>query len=85
MVLGAYADRHGRKQAMLLTISLMGLGSALIAFTPTHAQIGIAAPLILLLGRLLQGFSAGGEIGAATTLLLESASPAGAASMSAGR
>ncbi|KTT30438.1 MFS transporter [Pseudomonas oryzihabitans] len=75
MVLGAYADRHGRKQAMLLTISLMGLGSALIAFTPTHAQIGLAAPLILLLGRLLQGFSAGGEIGAATTLLLESASP----------
>jgi len=75
MVLGAYADRHGRKQAMLLTITLMGLGSALIAFTPTHAQIGLAAPLILLVGRLLQGFSAGGEIGAATTLLLESASP----------
>ena len=74
MVLGAYADRAGRKAAMLLTILLMGLGSLFIALTPTHAQIGIFAPLLLLVGRLLQGFSAGGEIGAATALLLESAS-----------
>lgn len=75
MVLGAYADIKGRRSAMLVTILLMGLGTALIALTPTHAQIGIAAPLLLLVGRLLQGFSAGGEIGAATALLMESASP----------
>jgi MFS family permease len=74
MVLGAYADRAGRKAAMLMTILLMGLGSLFIALAPTHAQIGIFAPLLLLAGRLLQGFSAGGEIGAATALLLESAS-----------
>ncbi|ANF57082.1 MFS transporter [Halotalea alkalilenta] len=73
MVLGAYADRAGRKAAMLLTITLMGLGTAMIALAPTHAQIGIFAPLLILAGRLLQGFSAGGEIGASTALLMESA------------
>lgn len=73
MVLGAYADRKGRKAAMLATIMLMGLGTALIAFAPTHAQIGVWAPILIIAGRLLQGFSAGGEVGAATTLLLESA------------
>lgn len=73
LVLGAYADRAGRKAALLLTISLMGLGTLLIALAPTQAQIGLWAPLILLAGRLLQGFSAGGEIGAATALLVESA------------
>jgi len=73
MVLGAYADRRGRKAAMLATIMLMGAGTALIAFAPTHAQIGLWAPLLIIAGRLLQGFAAGGEVGAATTLLLESA------------
>lgn len=73
MVLGAYADRKGRKSAMLVTIVLMGVGTGLIAFAPTHAQIGMLAPVLIVVGRLLQGFSAGGEIGSATTLLLESA------------
>ncbi|SSW64593.1 MFS transporter [Achromobacter agilis] len=73
MVLGAYADRKGRKAAMMATIMLMGMGTALIAFAPTHAQIGILAPCLIVAGRLLQGFAAGGEVGAATTLLLESA------------
>ncbi|MHC5306178.1 MFS transporter [Bartonella sp. LJL80] len=73
IVIGAYADRHGRKSAMLLTIVLMAIGSALIGFAPPYTSIGIAAPLLIVLGRLLQGFSAGGEIGAATTLLMESA------------
>lgn len=73
MLLGAYADRAGRKSALLLTIVLMGLGTATIALAPTYAQVGIAAPVIILIGRLIQGFSAGGEIGASTTLLLESA------------
>ncbi|CAI0904258.1 Proline porter II [Serratia marcescens] len=73
MVLGAYADRVGRKAAMLMTIVLMGVGTALIAFAPTHAQIGVLAPVLIVVGRLIQGFAAGGEVGSATTLLLESA------------
>lgn len=73
MVLGTYADRVGRKAAMLMTIVLMGVGTALIAFAPTHAQIGVLAPVLIVVGRLIQGFAAGGEVGSATTLLLESA------------
>jgi MFS family permease len=75
IVIGAYADRAGRKKAMTLTIFLMALGCALIAFAPTYAQIGVAAPLLIVLARLLQGFSAGGEVGASTTLLVEHSSP----------
>ncbi len=76
IVIGAYADRAGRKKAMTLTIFLMALGCALIAFAPTYARIGVAAPLLIVLARLVQGFSAGGEVGASTTLLVEHATPA---------
>ncbi|WP_321856144.1 MFS transporter [Burkholderia cenocepacia] len=72
VAIGAYADRVGRKPALVLTVSLMALGTGIIGFAPTYAQIGIAAPLLIVIGRLLQGFSAGGEVGAATTLLMES-------------
>ncbi|MGV0759387.1 MFS transporter [Tistrella mobilis] len=72
VVIGAYADRAGRKAALTLTIALMALGTAVIGFAPTYAQIGIFAPLLIVTGRLLQGFSAGGEIGASTTFLMES-------------
>jgi MFS family permease len=75
IVIGAYADRAGRKKALTLTIFLMALGCALIAFAPTYAQIGVAAPLLIVLARLVQGFSAGGEVGASTTLLVEHAMP----------
>ena len=61
MVLGAYADRVGRKAAMLMTIVLMGIGTALIAFAPTYAQIGVLAPVLIVVGRLIQGFAAGGK------------------------
>ncbi|MFM0729894.1 MFS transporter [Paraburkholderia sediminicola] len=74
IVIGAYADRVGRKQALVLTVSLMALGTGMIGLAPTYATIGLAAPAIIVLGRLLQGFSAGGEVGAATTLLMESGS-----------
>jgi MFS family permease len=74
-IIGAYADRVGRRAALTLTLILMAVGSALVALTPTYAQIGLAAPIILLIARLIQGFSAGGEVGAATTYLLESAAP----------
>ncbi|VWC89924.1 MFS transporter [Burkholderia lata] len=72
VAIGAYADRAGRKPALVLTVALMALGTGIIGFAPTYAQIGIAAPLLIVIGRLLQGFSAGGEVGAATTLLMES-------------
>jgi MFS family permease len=72
-VIGAYADRAGRRAALTLTLMLMALGSGLVALTPSYAQIGLAAPIMLVVARLIQGFSAGGEVGAATTYLLESA------------
>lgn len=72
VILGGYADRVGRKAAMTMTIWLMALGTALIGLCPPFTSIGVAAPLIVLLGRLLQGFAAGGEVGAATTFLMES-------------
>ena len=71
VVLGAYADRAGRKAAMSLTLWMMTLGSAIIAFAPTYAAIGVAAPLLVILARLIQGFALGGEIGASTSLLME--------------
>lgn len=71
IVLGSYADRKGRKAALLITTTLMMVGTALIAFTPSYATIGVAAPALVILARLLQGFSAGGEFGAATTFLAE--------------
>lgn len=81
IVIGAYADHAGRKSAMTLTITLMALGCGIIAVTPAYAQIGIAAPLLIVVARLIQGFSAGGEVGASTTMLIEHASPANRAYM----
>jgi MFS family permease len=75
IVLGIYADRSGRKAAMLLVVGLMTAAIAMLAFAPTYAAIGMAAPLIIVLARLLQGFSAGGEFGSSTSFLIESAPP----------
>lgn len=71
IVLGAYADRAGRKAALTLSILLMMAGTLIIAILPVYATIGLAAPLILVLARLMQGFSAGGEFGSATAFLAE--------------
>lgn len=76
IVLGAYADRHGRRAGLLLTLSLMSVGIASIACTPGYATLGALAPLIVLIGRLLQGFSAGMELGGVSVYLAEIA-PAG--------
>ncbi|MBR0900751.1 MFS transporter [Bradyrhizobium tropiciagri] len=73
ILIGAYADRFGRRPAMTLTIWLMAVGSGMIGLLPTYQQIGVLAPILLVFARLLQGFSAGGEMGPATTYLLESA------------
>lgn len=71
IVIGSYADRCGRKAAMTLTLWLMAAGSAVFVVVPTYAQIGMAAPLLLIVGRLVQGFAVGGEVGASTSMLLE--------------
>ncbi|MEW1753933.1 MFS transporter [Streptomyces angustmyceticus] len=71
VVLGTFADRTGRKAALLITIRLMMVGTLLIAVMPTYNSIGVAAPVLILLARLLQGFSAGGEFGSATAFLAE--------------
>ena len=73
ILIGAYGDRCGRKAAVNLTLFLMALGTATIGLAPTYAQAGVLAPLAIVVGRLIQGFSAGGETGASTTLLAESA------------
>ena len=69
--LGAYADRAGRKASLLLSIVLMMVGTFLMLIVPGYASIGILAPIIVLLARLMQGFSVGGEFGSATAFLVE--------------
>lgn len=75
-LLGLYADRNGRKSALTLSIGLMSIGSLMIALTPGYAQIGVAAPALLVLARLVQGLSVGGEYGATATYISEVATPA---------
>lgn len=73
LLIGAYADRHGRKPALIMTIVLMALSTGAVGLMPSYETLGVAAPLLLVLARVVQGFSAGGEIGPATAFLLESA------------
>ena len=75
-LLGRYADRHGRKRALMLSVVMMCAGSLIIACTPGYASIGVAAPVLLVLARLLQGLSVGGEYGASATYLSEMATRA---------
>jgi MFS transporter, MHS family, proline/betaine transporter len=75
IVLGHYADVIGRKSILTSVIGMMSLGTAMIAFAPSYAMIGIAAPLIILSARMLQGLSAGGEFGSAASFLIEHAGP----------
>jgi MFS family permease len=74
-VIGSFADRVGRRPALMLTISLMTIGTMGVALTPSYATIGIAAPIILVFARLVQGLALGGEVGPSTALLLEAAPP----------
>ncbi len=73
LVLGPLGDRIGRKPVMLLTFMLMGIGIGGLCLTPSYAQIGIAAPILVLVFRLLQGFALGGEVGPSTAYMIESA------------
>ncbi len=75
LLMGAVADRRGRRAALTVTILLMGGGSLLVALTPTYASGGVLAPVVLVVARLVQGLSVGGEFAASTTFLVESAGP----------
>jgi MHS family citrate/tricarballylate:H+ symporter-like MFS transporter len=75
VVLGAFIDRAGRRTGLIVTLALMAAGTLSIALTPGYARIGLAAPLIIVLGRLLQGFSAGAELGGVSVYLAEIATP----------
>ncbi|AYG10843.1 MFS transporter [Pseudomonas fluorescens] len=75
VLIGAYADRVGRKPAMLLTLVMMAVGTGSIAILPGYETIGIAAPILLVVTRMIQGLAWGGEAGPATTYILEAAPP----------
>lgn len=75
IVLGAYIDRIGRRKGLMVTLAIMGCGTLLIALVPGYQTIGLAAPALVLLGRLLQGFSAGVELGGVSVYLSEIATP----------
>src|ERR1700680_2106764 len=75
IVLGAYIDRIGRRKGLIVTLTIMAIGTVTIAVCPTYASIGVAAPVIVLIGRLLQGFSAGVELGGVSVYLSEIATP----------
>jgi MFS transporter, MHS family, proline/betaine transporter len=71
VIVGTYTDRAGRKAGLTLSIGLMMIGTTLMVITPSYATIGIAAPIIITIARLVQGFSVGGEFGSAVTFLVE--------------
>jgi MFS family permease len=71
LVIGAYADRRGRKPAVLLSMWLMGLSALILVVTPPYAQLGVIAPVLMIVARLVQGFAIGGEMGSASAMLLE--------------
>lgn len=74
-LLGRYADKHGRRAALTLSVTLMSAGSLLVAVTPTYASIGVLAPIVLTVARLVQGLSVGGEFGSSAAYLSEVAVP----------
>ena len=75
VVLGAYIDRIGRRRGLIVTLALMACGTVLIACVPSYSTIGLFAPLLVVVGRLLQGFSAGVELGGVSVYLSEMATP----------
>lgn len=75
LVFGSYADRHGRKPAMLWTVSLMAASTLTMGLMPGYASLGLLSPVLLVVARLLQGLALGGEIGPSSTYLLETAQP----------
>ena len=75
LVIGSYSDRAGRRPAMILSFAMMGCAIIALALTPSYQAIGIAAPVIAIVARMVQGFSLGGEVGPTTAYLMEAAPP----------
>jgi MFS family permease len=75
IVIGSYSDRAGRRPAMVLSFAMMGLAMLVLALIPSYDRIGIAAPILAIVARLVQGFSLGGEVGPTTAYLMEAAAP----------
>ncbi|MEI9984150.1 MAG: tricarballylate/proton symporter TcuC [Aliidongia sp.] len=75
LVLGAYIDHHGRRKGLIVTLAIMSIGTLSLALVPGYAVIGLFAPLLIVIGRLLQGFSAGVELGGVSVYLSEIATP----------
>src|ERR1700761_1980232 len=75
LVIGSYSDRAGRRPAMILSFVMMGCAIIVLALTPSYQSIGIAAPIIAIIARMVQGFSLGGEVGPTTAYLMEAAPP----------
>jgi MFS family permease len=75
LVIGSYSDRAGRRPAMILSFVMMGTAIIALALTPSYGTIGIAAPIIAIIARMVQGFSLGGEVGPTTAYLMEAAAP----------
>jgi MFS family permease len=75
VILGGFTDKHGRRAGLLLTLSLMSVGIVTLAATPSYATVGLLAPILILFGRLIQGFSAGAELGNVSVYLAEIAPP----------
>src|SRR6201996_7611977 len=73
IVIGSYSDRAGRRPAMILSFAMMGIAILVLAVTPSYESIGVAAPILVILARLTQGFSLGGEVGPTTAYLMEAA------------
>src|SRR6185437_12270963 len=75
VILGSYMDRKGRRKGLILTLTLMAVGTVSLALTPTYASIGLLAPVVITLGRVIQGFSLGVEAGGVNVYLAEIATP----------
>src|ERR1700733_7347395 len=73
IIIGSYSDRAGRRPAMILSFAMMGIAILVLAVTPSYDTIGVAAPIVVILARLTQGFSLGGEVGPTTAYLMEAA------------
>ena len=75
IVFGWVGDRSGRRRSLLLTVVAIGLANTALGLPPTYATVGVLAPVLLVIVRIVQGFFAGGEVGGAATVIAESASP----------
>ncbi len=75
VILGAYGDRHGRKKVLVFAMLLMGFATFAVGLLPTYGQVGLLAPVLLVILRLIQGFAVAGELGGASAMIVEHSPP----------